>query len=175
MIEKLATEWKQLDPDNSACLIFICFDVNLLLLILLGLCMLSAGEPGRRDVERAVWLADSPSNSERNMPAQLPPQLARKASEMLEQNSAMGAGANGPVDFWKWANGRLAEEQVRARVPSVSRVSSRAYPGKEKSLRHDDRSDGSSDDSSSFDLDEHLDHVRAHLPEVSRHTDTQTR
>ena len=33
VIEKLATEWKQLDPDNSACLIFICFDVNLLLLI----------------------------------------------------------------------------------------------------------------------------------------------
>jgi hypothetical protein len=25
VIEKLATEWKQLDPDNSACLILMCW------------------------------------------------------------------------------------------------------------------------------------------------------
>jgi hypothetical protein len=101
----------------------------------------------RRDVERAMWLADNPANTAANMPPNLPPRLARKASEFVAQNSVMAAGPDGPVDFWKWANGRLAEEQVRAKVPEVTRTPSLRAP-------------------QTFDLEDSLKHARRQLPEV---------
>jgi hypothetical protein len=125
------------------------------------------GRPSRGDVERAVWLADNPRNTEQNMPPKLPPRLARKVSRIMEESSEAGAGPDGPVDFWKWANGRLAEERVRARVPPRVPPSSSSSSSSSSSLIPKERR---SSEEQSFDLDNELEHVRSHLPEgVSDH------
>ena len=104
------------------------------------------------DVERAVWLADNPRNTAENMPKQLPPRLDRKVSKVLEETRAAGAGPEGPVDFWKWANRRLAEEDVKPRVPSAS-----SAPAPVPALQRPPI----------FDLEKALEHCRQQLPEVS--------
>lgn len=115
-------------------------------------CPSPAGAPVKGDVERAVWLADSPRNTAENMPDQLPPRLDRKVSKVLEETRAAGAGPEGPVDFWKWANGRLAEDDVKPRVPSPSFA-----PAPVPALQRPP----------SFDLEGALEHCRQQLPEVS--------
>jgi hypothetical protein len=86
------------------------------------------------------------------MPAELPPHLAERVTEMLEENTAAGAGEDGPMDFWTWVNGRLAKERVRAQVPAVPAARSKPLQAPP-----------------AFDLDEALKHVHRQLPEVWVH------
>ena len=97
-----------------------------------------------------MWVLDDPSkNSAANIPAQLPPRLSRKVNDLLEKSSAADAGSDGPVDFWKWVNGRMAEFRIRPRVPALPASSGSAAVAPP-----------------SFDLEGALAHVHRQLPEV---------
>lgn len=107
----------------------------------------SSGKPTRQDVARSVWAADKPGNGPANMPRELPPRLERKVTETMEL--VQGVGDSDVVSFPNWVNHQLHEKDIKARILPKAEAE-RAGPA------------------GGFDLDEALDHMRQHLPEVCR-------